>query len=159
MIHTIFFSATTQNESPVGLDQSAEDDDDSSDYFADAEASSCGSPKADTRCPETSENKGRFVCPKRASPKYMYAQPLILATAVSSKGSSFPSSTMQWTAIPWFTFHHVDVSRYLLIVVVSCIWEKWFLVKLTVIFLWRCDYCRNCLSLIVLLPLSLLFIN
>lgn len=104
--HYFFFSATTQNESPVGLDQSAEDDDDSSDYFADAEASSYGSPNADTRCPETSENEGRFVCPKRASPKYMYAEPLILATAVSPKGHRFlllPRSEQQFSGLPFTT--------------------------------------------------------
>ena len=86
---------TTQDESPVGLDESDEGDDDSSDYGADAETSSCASSNDDTRCLEISENKGRFVCPKKASPKYMYAQPLILTTSASSKGSLFPSSTMQ----------------------------------------------------------------
>ena len=86
-----FFSVTTQDESPVGLDQSDEDEDDSSDYFADAETSSRGSFNDDPEWLEISEKKGTFVCPKRASPKYMYAQPLILTTAASSKGSSFPS--------------------------------------------------------------------
>ena len=81
--HYIFFTVTTQDESPVGLDESDEDDDDSSDYVADAETSSCGSSNDDTGWPEISENKGRFVCPKRASPKYMYAQPLILTTSAS----------------------------------------------------------------------------
>ena len=47
-----------------------------------------------------------------SSPKYVYGQPLILTTAASSKTSSFPSSTMQWTEIPWFTFHYVHVRRY-----------------------------------------------
>ena len=51
---------TTQDESPVGLDQSDEDDDDSSDYFADAETSSCGSCDDDTGWPEMSEKKGRY---------------------------------------------------------------------------------------------------
>ena len=90
MMYTNFFSVTTQYESPVGLDQSDEDDDDSSDYFADAETSSRGSFDDDPERLEISEKKGRFVCPKRASPKYMYAQPLILTTVASSKGSSFP---------------------------------------------------------------------
>ena len=80
MMDTIFFSVTTQDESPVGLDESDEGDDDSSDYVADAETSSCGSSNDDTRCLEISENKGRFVCPKRVSPKYMHAQPLILTS-------------------------------------------------------------------------------
>ena len=53
---------TTQDESPVGLDQSDEDDDDSSDYFADAETSSCGSCDDDPGWPEISEEKGRFAC-------------------------------------------------------------------------------------------------
>ena len=53
---------TTQDESPVGLDQSDEDDDDSSDYFADAETSSCGSCDDDPGWPEMSEKKGRFAC-------------------------------------------------------------------------------------------------
>ena len=91
---TIFFSATTQDESPVGLDESDEGDNDSSDYVADAETSSCGSSNDDTRCLEISENKGRFVCPKRAFLKYMHAQPVIRTTSASSK-ESFPSSTMQ----------------------------------------------------------------
>lgn len=56
-----FFAVTTQDESPVGLDQSDEDDDDSSDYFADAETSSCGSCDDDPGLPEISEKKGRFV--------------------------------------------------------------------------------------------------
>ena len=56
-----FFSVTTQDESPVGLDQSDEDDDDSSDYFADAETSSCGSCDDDPGWPEISEKEGRFV--------------------------------------------------------------------------------------------------
>ena len=58
---------TSQEESPVGLDQSDEDDDNSSDYFADAETSSCGSSDDDTGWPEISKNKGSFVCLKRAS--------------------------------------------------------------------------------------------
>ena len=38
--------------------------------------------------------------------------PASIFAAASSKESSFPSSTMQWTEIPWFTFHHVHVRRY-----------------------------------------------
>ena len=60
-----FFSVTSQDESPVGLDQSDEDDDDSSDYFADAETSSCGSSDGDVGWYEISENSGKFVCPKK----------------------------------------------------------------------------------------------
>ena len=60
--HYFFFSVATQDESPVGLDQSDEDDDDSSDYFADVETSSCGSCDDYTGWPEISEKKGRFVC-------------------------------------------------------------------------------------------------
>ena len=52
---------TTQDESPVGLDQSDEDEDDSSDYFADAETSSCGFCDDDPGWPEISKKKGRFV--------------------------------------------------------------------------------------------------
>ena len=52
---------TTQDESPVVLDQSDEDEDDSSNYFADAETSSAGSWDVDTGWPEISEKKGRFV--------------------------------------------------------------------------------------------------
>ena len=63
---------TTHDESPVGLDLSDEDDDDSSDYFADAETSSYGSSDDDTGWPEISENKGRFVIPKRAPPTFLY---------------------------------------------------------------------------------------
>ena len=58
---------TTHDESPVGLDLSDEDDDDSSDYFADAETSSYGSSDDDTGWPEISENKGRFVSPSPTS--------------------------------------------------------------------------------------------
>ena len=67
-----FFLVTTHAESSVGLNQSDEDDDNSSDYFADAETSSCGSSDDDTGWPEISENKGRFVSPKRASPTFLY---------------------------------------------------------------------------------------
>ena len=54
---------TTQDESPVGLDQSDEDDDDSSDYFADAETSSCGSFDDDPEWLEISEKKGKVCVP------------------------------------------------------------------------------------------------
>ena len=86
---------TTHDESPVGLDQSDEDDDNSSDYFADAETSSCGSSDDDTGWPEISENKGKFVGPKgplplssifaAPSPKYMTVCP----TSHSSHSSLF----------------------------------------------------------------------
>ena len=62
----IFFLVTTQDESPVGRD------DNSSDYFADAETSSCGSSDDNTGWPEISENKGKFVSPKRTSPTFVY---------------------------------------------------------------------------------------
>ena len=62
---------TTHAESSVGLNQSDEDDDNSSDYFADAETSSCGSSDDDTGWPEISESKGRFLSPKRASPTFL----------------------------------------------------------------------------------------
>ena len=68
---TIFFLVTTQDESPVGLDQSDEDDDNSSDYFADTEKSSCGSSDDDTGWPKISETKGRFVSPKGASSTFL----------------------------------------------------------------------------------------
>ena len=80
-----FFLVTTQDESPVGLDQSDDNDDNLSDYFADAETSSCGSSDDDTGWPEISENKGEFVGPKgplplssifaAPSPKYMTVCP------------------------------------------------------------------------------------
>ena len=83
---------TTQDESPVGLDQSDEDDDDSSDYFADAETSSCGSCDDDTGWPEISEKKGRFVyIPYIRGP----LPPTSIFAAASSKESSFPSATIE----------------------------------------------------------------
>ena len=58
-----FFSAVAQNESPRQLDQSDEDGNNSSDYFADAETSSCESFNDDIGWSKISENKGRFsVC-------------------------------------------------------------------------------------------------
>lgn len=58
-----FFSAVTQDESPRQLDQSDEDENNSSDYFADAETSSCESSNDDIGWSEISENKGSFsVC-------------------------------------------------------------------------------------------------
>lgn len=60
MMDTIFFSATIQDESTVGLDKSDEDDDDSSYYLADAEMSSCGSSDDDDGWSEISENQGMF---------------------------------------------------------------------------------------------------
>lgn len=51
---------TIQEESPIQLNQCEEDDDDSSDYFADAETSSCGSFDDDIGWPEISDNKGRI---------------------------------------------------------------------------------------------------
>ena len=54
---------TTQDESPVGLDQYDEDDDDSSDYFADAETRSSGSLDDDLEWLEISEKKGKVCVP------------------------------------------------------------------------------------------------
>ena len=50
---------TTQDESPVGLDKSDEDDGDSSYYLADAEMS-CGSSDDDDGWSEISEDNGMF---------------------------------------------------------------------------------------------------
>ena len=48
-------------ESPTRVDLSDDEVDDSSDYFADAETSSCGSCDDDPGWPEISEKEGRFV--------------------------------------------------------------------------------------------------
>ena len=53
-----FLSAAT-DESIARVDQSDEDDAGSSDYFADAETSSCTSLDSDLPWPKISENKGR----------------------------------------------------------------------------------------------------
>ena len=53
-----FLSAAT-DEPTVRVDQSDEDDAGSSDYFADAETSSCTSLDSDLSWPKISENKGR----------------------------------------------------------------------------------------------------
>ena len=66
----VAFSVATL-ESPTRVNLSDDDDDDSSDYFADAETSSCGSCDDDPGWPETSENKGRFVCRIKARPSHL----------------------------------------------------------------------------------------
>ena len=53
-------------ESHTRVDLSDGDDDESSDYFADAETSSCGSFDDEIGWCGISENKGRFVCPVKA---------------------------------------------------------------------------------------------
>ena len=53
------------HESHTRVDESEDEDDDSSDYFADAETSSCGSFDDEIGCSEMSENKGWFLCTKR----------------------------------------------------------------------------------------------
>ena len=53
-------------ESPTRVDLSDDEDDDSSDYFADAETSSCGSFDDEIGWCGSSENKGRFACPVKA---------------------------------------------------------------------------------------------
>lgn len=53
-----FLSAAT-DESIARVDQSDEDEAGSSDYFADAETSSCTSLDSDLSWPKISENKGR----------------------------------------------------------------------------------------------------
>ena len=53
-----FLSAAT-DEPTVRVDQSDEDDAGSSDYFADAETSSCTSLDSDLSWPKISENRGR----------------------------------------------------------------------------------------------------
>ena len=54
----------TLDESAIRLDQHCENDDDSINYFADAETSSCaGSFDEYTGWSGIAENKGRFICP------------------------------------------------------------------------------------------------
>ena len=100
---------TTQDESPVGLDQSDEDDDDSSDYFADAETSSCGSCDDDTGWPEMSEKKGRFVYMPQEGLSH---QPLSLQQP-PPKGHRFlllPCSEQKFPGLPFTTFMLVVIS-------------------------------------------------
>lgn len=54
--------ALKQVEPTIGPEQSSEDDDHSSDYFADAESCSCGSSDCDTDWSDTVENIGTSVC-------------------------------------------------------------------------------------------------
>ena len=54
--------AVKQVEPTLGLEQSSEDDDHASDYFADAESCSCGSSDCDTDWSDTVENIGTSVC-------------------------------------------------------------------------------------------------
>ena len=79
-------------ESPTRVDLSDDEVDDSSDYFADAETSSCGSFDDEIGWCGISEDKGRFVCPLKASlshlpisifavPAPKYGRPLILTPA------------------------------------------------------------------------------
>ena len=53
------FLLAATDESTVRFDHSYEDDAGSSDYFADAETSSCTSLDSDYSCPKSSENNGR----------------------------------------------------------------------------------------------------
>ena len=59
-------STAAQDESAKGLEQPS-DIDDTSDYFADVETSSCGSSDHDIVWTNMSENKAAWKCPK-ASP-------------------------------------------------------------------------------------------
>ena len=64
--HVTCFSVTIQDKSTTRLDQSDEDDDNSSDYFADAETSSSVSFDDDVEWSEMTDNEGMFVLPKKA---------------------------------------------------------------------------------------------
>lgn len=114
---------TTHDESPAGLDQSDEDEDDSSGYFADAETSSYGSSDDDIGWSEISENKGKFVGPKgplplssifaAPSPKYMTVCP----TSHSNHSSLFQRVivSLSYRAVKsnsLVTFHHPRDRRY-----------------------------------------------
>lgn len=108
-------------ESPTRVDLSDDEDDGSSDYFADAETSSCGSFDDEIGWCEISENKGRFVCPVKAPlshfpPLYLCSpRPQIWPTSHSnpslSKGSLLPSSIgeLQFPCSPFTTFMFVAI--------------------------------------------------
>ena len=92
-------------ESPTRVDLSDDEDDDSSDYFADDETSSCGSFDDEIGWCGSSENKGRFACPVKAPLSHLprlylcSPRPQIWPTSHSnpnlSKGALLPSSTAE----------------------------------------------------------------
>ena len=102
-------------ESPTRLDLSDDDDDESSDYFADAETSSCGSFDDEIGWCGISENKGRFLCPVKAPLSHLHPPPpLSLQSPPPNMAERVIASFFhRRSAIPTFTFHHVHVRHYI----------------------------------------------